>query len=58
MLGNQWDSFKLLEWLLEKFKPAIATKLLAIFDIDAYSSGFDFVFGEAYYASKVAAIYL
>jgi archaemetzincin len=55
---NQWDSFKLLEWLLEKFKPAIATKILAIFDIDAYSSGFDFVFGEAYYGGRVAAIYL
>ena len=55
---NQWDSFKLLEWLLEKFKPAIGTKILAIFDIDAFSSGFDFVFGEAYYGGRVSAIYL
>jgi archaemetzincin len=55
---RQWDSFELLEWLLEKFKPAIATKIITIFDIDAFSSGFDFVFGEAYYGGRVAAMYL
>src|SRR5919106_3221581 len=55
---NQWDSFKLLEWLLKKFKHNKETKVLAIFDIDAYSSAFDFVFGEAYYQGRIAAVYL
>ena len=54
---NQWDSFKLLEWLLEKFTPVRGTKILVIFDIDAFTSGFDFVFGEAYYRGRVAAVY-
>lgn len=55
---NQWDSFKLLEWLLKKFKHNKETKILALFDIDAYSSAFDFVFGEAYYQGRIAAVYL
>lgn len=55
---NQWDSFKLLEWLLEKFKPNKETKILTLFDVDAYSSAFDFVFGEAYYQGRIAAVYL
>jgi archaemetzincin len=54
---NQWNSFKILEWL-EKFRPNKATKILGIFDIDAYTAGFDFVFGEAFYRGRVAAIYL
>jgi archaemetzincin len=55
---NQSDSFKLLEWLLKKFKPNKETKFLALFDIDAYSSAFNFVFGEAYYQGRIAAVYL
>jgi archaemetzincin len=55
---NQWDSFKLLEWILDNFKPTRRTKILGILDIDAYSGGFDFVFGEAFYRGRVAAIYL
>ena len=55
---NQWDSFKLLEWLLKKFKPNKETKILCLFDLDAYSSSFDFVFGEAYYQGRIAAVYL
>ena len=55
---NQWDSFKLLEWLLMKFKNNKDTKILALFDIDAYSTAFDFVFGEAYYKGRIAAVYL
>jgi archaemetzincin len=55
---NQWDSFKLLEWLLKKFKPNNKTKILALFDVDAYSSAFEFVFGEAYYQGRIAAVYL
>lgn len=54
---NQWNSFKILEWL-EKFRPNKATKILGIFDIDAYTAGFDFVFGEAFYRGRVAAVYL
>jgi archaemetzincin len=55
---NQWDSLKLLEWLLEKFNPVKGTKMLAIFDNDAFTSGFDFVFGEAYYRGRLAATYI
>jgi archaemetzincin len=55
---NQWDSFKLLEWILKKFKQNRETKILALFNIDAYSSAFDFVFGEAYYQGRIAAVYL
>ncbi len=54
---NQWNSFKILEWL-EKFRPNKATKILGIFDIDANTAGFDFVFGEAFYRGRVAAVYL
>ena len=55
---NQWDSFKILEWLLKKLYPKRGIKLLGIFDIDAYSDGFDFVFGEAFYRGRVATVYL
>jgi len=55
---NQWYSPKLLEWILDNFKPTRRTKILGILDIDAYSGGFDFVFGEAFYRGRVAAIYL
>jgi archaemetzincin len=55
---KQWDSSKLLEWLLMKFKRNKETKILALFDIDAYSTAFDFVFGEAYYKGRMAVVYL
>jgi archaemetzincin len=55
---NQWDSFKLLGWLQKKFRHNKGTKILALFDVDAYSSAFDFVFGEAYYQGRIAAVYL
>jgi archaemetzincin len=55
---NQWDSFKLLEWLLKKFKHNKEIKIIAIFDLDAYSSAFEFVFGEAYYQGRIAAVYV
>lgn len=54
---NQWNSFKILEWL-NKFRASKATRILGILDIDAYSYGFDFVFGEAFYRGRVAAVYL
>jgi archaemetzincin len=54
---NQWNSFKILEWL-NKFRAYKATRILGILDIDAYSYGFDFVFGEAFYRGRVAAVYL
>jgi archaemetzincin len=54
---NQCNSFKILEWL-NKFRPNKATRILGIVDIDAYSDGFDFVFGEAFYRGRVAAVYL
>jgi len=54
---NQWNSFNILEWL-NKFRPNKATRILGILDIDTYSDGFDFVFGEAFYRGRVAAVYL
>ena len=54
---NQWNSFKILEWL-NKFSPSKATRILGILDLDAYSDGFDFVFGEAFYRGRVGAVYL
>lgn len=54
---NQWNSFKILEWL-NKFKADKETRILGMFDIDAYSAGFDFVFGEAFYRGRIAAVYL
>ena len=55
---NQWDSFKLLELILDNFKPTRGTKILGIFDVNAYSDGFDFVFGEAFYRGRVAVVYV
>jgi archaemetzincin len=55
---NQWNSFKLLGCLLKKFRHNKETKILALFDLDAYSNAFEFVFGEAYYQGRVAAVYL
>ena len=55
---NQWDSFKILEWLLKKLYPKRGTKTIGIIDVDSYSNGFDFVFGEAFYRGRAAAVYL
>jgi archaemetzincin len=55
---NQWNSPKLLGSLLEKFNPATDTKILVIFDADAYSYGLNFVFGEAIGNGAIAIIYL
>ena len=55
---KQWDSSKLLEWLLMEFKHNKDTKILALFDMDAYSTAFDFVFGEAYYKGRIAVVFL
>ena len=55
---NQWKSNDILQWLLNKYKPNIETKILAICNIDAYSNKLNFVFGEAYFNGRVATIYL
>jgi archaemetzincin len=55
---NQWNSPKLLGSLLEKFNPATDTKILVIFDADAYSYGLNFVLGEAIGNGPIAIIYL
>ena len=42
-----------------KYRPNKATtKILAIGDLDAYSNGLNFVFGEAYIDGSISAIYL
>jgi archaemetzincin len=55
---KQWISNKILEWLLQNYKPGSNTKLLAICDFDAYSGNLNFVLGEAHLGGRVAAIYL
>ena len=55
---NQLRSSDFLLWILEKLKPSKEIKILVICDIDAYSGDLNFVFGEAYIGSRVAAIYL
>jgi archaemetzincin len=55
---KQWISNKILEWLLQIYNPGSNTKILAIFDFDAYSGNLNFVLGEAHLGGRVAAIYL
>ena len=44
---RQWKSDNILLWLQDRNKPDRGNKLLAICDLDAYSSGLNFVFGQA-----------
>ena len=55
---KQWISDSLLGWLLESNSPDSTTKVLAICELDAYSDGLNFVFGQAHLGGRVAAIYL
>jgi archaemetzincin len=55
---KQWISNKILDWLLQNNNPDENTKVLAICDFDAYSDELNFVFGEAHFGGRVAAIYL
>jgi archaemetzincin len=55
---KQWISNRILDWLLQNNNPDDNTKVLAICDFDAYSDELNFVFGEAHFGGKVAAIYL
>jgi archaemetzincin len=61
---NQWNSDKLLRWIAmtaldntKSYDPRM-TIILGICNIDAYSSGLNFVFGQASLTGGVAAIYL
>ena len=55
---RQWKSDNVLLWLLNKNKPGRDNKILAICDFDAYSTGLNFVFGQAQIDGRVSAIYL
>ena len=55
---RQWKSDNILLWLRHKNKPDRGNKRLAICNFDAYSSGLNFVFGQAQIDGKVSAIYL
>src|SRR5215207_7935363 len=55
---KQWISNRMLDWLLQNNNPDDNTKVLAICDFDAYSDELNFVFGEAHFRGRVAAIYL
>jgi archaemetzincin len=55
---KQWISDRILDWLLQNNNPDDNTKVLAICDFDAYSDELNFVFGEAHFGGRVAAIYL
>jgi archaemetzincin len=61
---NQWNSDKLLRWLAittvnntKSYDPR-KTIILGICNIDAYSSGLNFVFGQALLTGGIAVIYL
>ena len=45
-------------WLRDRNKPDRGNKLLAICNFDAYSSGLNFVFGQAQIDGRVSVIYL
>lgn len=55
---NQWNSEMILKRILRETNPNDYTKKLAICDLDAYSNGLNFVFGEAHRGGRLAAIYL
>ena len=55
---KQWICSGILDWLLQNNNPDDNTKLLAICDFDAYSDELNFVFGEAHFGGRVAAVYL
>jgi archaemetzincin len=55
---NQLNSTKLLQWFLDNVRIETNSKILIIVDADAYSSGLNFVFGEAFSNGIIAAIYL
>jgi archaemetzincin len=55
---RQWKSDNMLLWLRDTNKPDKGNKLLAICDFDAYSSGLNFIFGQAQIDGGVSAIYL
>ena len=52
------DFRQILEWLLQNNNPERNTKILAIYDFDAYSGELNFVLGEAHFGGRVAAIYI
>jgi predicted Zn-dependent protease len=55
---RQWKSDNILLWLQDRYKPDRDNKLLAICDFDAYSSGLNFVFGQAQIDGGLSVIYL
>jgi len=55
---RQWKSDNMLQWLIDRIKPDIDNIVLAMCDLDAYSSGLNFVFGQAYIDGRISAIYL
>jgi archaemetzincin len=55
---NQWNSPRLLDCLFDRLRPIKDTKILVILDVDAYSEGLNFVFGEAFHGGSLGAIYL
>jgi archaemetzincin len=55
---KQWISKRVLDWLLGHNNPDSITKVLALCDFDPYSDELNFVFGEAHFGGKIAAVYL
>jgi archaemetzincin len=55
---KQWISNRILDWLLQNNNPDHKSKVLAMCDFDAFSDDLNFVFGEAHFGGRVAAIYL
>jgi archaemetzincin len=55
---NQWNSPQLLDWFYKSFKPKKDSIILLILDVDAYSSGLNFVLGQAFPHRRLGAVYL
>jgi archaemetzincin len=55
---KQWNSPQLLDWFYKSFKSKKNSIILLIFDVDAYSSGLNFVLGEAFPYKRLGAVYL
>jgi archaemetzincin len=55
---KQWNSPKLLEWFYKNLNPKKDRIILIILDVDAYSNGLNFVFGEAFPKGGLGVVYL
>lgn len=55
---KQYVSPKIISFIQQNYKDASYQKILGICDVNAYSGRLNFVFGEAQFGGRIAAIYL